>query len=87
MYKKHSNNCSSTCKQHSIRLSTELRELLINAANQNSRSLNKEIIARLEQSVAIDQHPELIQSLQLFMDNKRIFEEQYKMFEEINMDS
>ncbi|MDC4392982.1 Arc family DNA-binding protein, partial [Acinetobacter baumannii] len=70
--------------QYSVRLSNELRTHLKNAAKKNDRSLNKEIIARLEQSLVLEQCPECIKYLQTIVSHERIFEEQYRMFEEIN---
>jgi len=70
--------------QYSLRLSNELRDKLKSNAKKNDRSLNKEIIARLEQSLILDQCPECVKYLQTVEGHKKIFEEQYKLFEELN---
>ncbi len=70
--------------QYSLRLPIELREKLTNAAKSNSHSLNKEIIIRLEQSLVLEKCPECVKYLQTVKNHEKIFEEQYKMFEELN---
>ncbi|MGU3312258.1 Arc family DNA-binding protein [Acinetobacter sp. M5A5_2a] len=78
------NDSEPISPQYSLRLSLELREKLTNAAKSNSHSLNKEIIIRLEQSLILEKCPECVKYLQTVKNHEKIFEEQYKMFEELN---
>ena len=70
--------------QYSLRLPKELKDKLTHAANKNHHSLNREILLRLEQSLLVDQCPECVKYLKTIENHKTIFEEQYKMFEELN---
>ncbi|MGE8600900.1 MAG: Arc family DNA-binding protein [Acinetobacter calcoaceticus] len=78
------NDSEPISPQYSLRLPIELREKLTNAAKSNSHSLNKEIIIRLEQSLILEKCPECVKYLQTVKNHEKIFEEQYKMFEELN---
>ncbi|NWK52143.1 Arc family DNA-binding protein [Acinetobacter sp. SwsAc5] len=40
-----------------VRVSPEFREKIVNTAKANNRSMNQEIVARLEQSFANDEKP------------------------------
>lgn len=81
---KNINNSEPIFAQYSLRLSPELHDKLKSAAIKNNRSLNKEIVARLEQSLILDQCSECIKYLQTIENHKKIFEEQYRLFEEMN---
>lgn len=78
------NDSEPISPQYSLRLPVELREKLTNAAKSNSHSLNKEIIIRLEQSLILEKCPECVKYLQTVKNHEKIFEEQYKMFKELN---
>ncbi len=79
------NDSEPISPQYSLRLPIlQLREKLTNAAKSNSHSLNKEIIIRLEQSLILEKCLECVKYLQTVKNHEKIFEEQYKMFEELN---
>lgn len=81
---KNINDSEPIPSQYSLRLPKELKDKLTNAANKNHHSLNREILVRLEQSLLVDQCPECVKYLKTIENHKTIFEEQYKMFEELN---